>query len=84
MALEEFEENKDPKRKRYMHMKSIMDIGMGLIYILVGLVILFSRRMGFVNEFTDSTMGKIFAGLVIVYGGWRIFRGIRKDYFTDK
>jgi hypothetical protein len=36
MSLEEFEENIDPKTKRYILRKSIMDLGMGLIYIIVG------------------------------------------------
>jgi NhaP-type Na+/H+ or K+/H+ antiporter len=84
MSLEEFEENADPKRKRYSGMKSIMDFGMGIIYIGVGLLILFAHKFHFSNEFIDSTIGKIFAGLVIFYGLWRIYRGIKKDYFIER
>ena len=84
MSLEEFEEDDDPKRKRYVGMKSIMDFGMGLIYLAVGLFILFAYKFKFSNEFIDSTVGKIFAGLVIFYGLWRIYRGIKKDYFVER
>ena len=84
MSLEEFEENTDPKTKRYIGTKSIMDIGMGLIYAAVGIFILFANKFHFTNEFVDSTIGKIFAGLVIFYGLWRIYRGIKKDYFVER
>ena len=32
----------------------------------------------------DSTPAKIFAVLVIIYGAWRIYRGIKKNYFREK
>jgi hypothetical protein len=84
MSLEEFEERPDLKTKRYIGMKSIMDLGMGIIYVGVGALILFASKINFHNEFVDSTIGKIFAGLVIFYGGWRIYRGIKKDYFIER
>jgi hypothetical protein len=84
MSLEEFEEKMDPRTRRYANMKSLMDIGMGIIYLGVGLVILFARKIHLVTDFTDSTVGKIFAGLVILYGGWRIYRGLKKDYFREQ
>ena len=84
MSLEEFEEKPDPKTKRYVGMKSIMDIGMGVIYIGVGTFILLAKKLNFENEFVDSAIGKIFAILVILYGIWRVYRGIKKDYFIER
>ena len=84
MSLEEFEDKPDQKTKRYIGMKSIMDIGMGLLYVGVGTFILFAKKFNFENEFVDSIIGKIFAGLVILYGIWRIYRGIKKDYFIER
>ena len=84
MSLEEFEDNTDPKTKRYILTKSIMDIGMGLIYIGVGFVILFAKKIGLKNDFAESTPGKIFAGLIMLYGVWRIYRGIKKDYVRER
>ncbi len=84
MSLEEFEDNIDPKTKRYILMKSIMDLGMGLIYISVGFMILFAKKIGLNNAFVDSTLGKIFAGLVMLYGLWRVYRGIKKDYLKER
>jgi hypothetical protein len=84
MSLEEFENSPDANTKRYAMMKSIMDFGMGLIYIGVGIVIFFPGEFHLKSSFADSTLAKIFAVLVIVYGSWRIYRGIRKDYFKKK
>lgn len=83
MSLEEFEDNTDPKTKRYILMKSIMDLGMGLIYVGVGIMILFAKKLGLSNEFVESMPGKIFAGLVMLYGLWRVYRGIKKDYVRE-
>ncbi len=84
MSLEEFEDNIDPKTKRYILMKSIMDLGMGLIYIGVGFMILFAKKIGLTNDFVESTPGRIFAGLIMLYGLWRIYRGIKKNYLRER
>ena len=84
MSLEEFEDNMDPKTKRYIGMKSVMDLGMGVMYVGMGLFIFFARKLHFISEFTDSTIGKIFAGCVIAYGLFRIYQGIKKDYFVER
>ncbi len=84
MSLEEFEEAQDPKTKRYIMMKSIMDFGMGFLYIGVGVIIFFSKQFHLYTAFSDSIVAKIFAGLIIFYGAWRIYRGIKKDYFLER
>lgn len=84
MSLEEFEEKSDPKTKRYILMKSIMDLGMGIIYVAVGIMILLAKKIGLNNEFVESMPGKIFAGLVMLYGAWRVYRGIKKDYVRER
>ncbi len=84
MSPEEFEDNIDPQTKRYILRRSIMDIGMGLIYISIAFVILFANKLRLYNEFAESIWGKIFAGLFILYGIWRVYRGIKKDYLKDR
>ncbi len=84
MSPKEFEDNIDPKTKRYILRRSIMDLGMGLVYIAIGFVILFAKQIRFNNDFADSIWGKIFAGLFILYGLWRLYRGIKKDYLKDR
>lgn len=83
MSLEEFENTPDTKAKRYIFMKSLMDFGMGFLYVGVGVIIFFAKEVHLYNNFTSSATGKIFAGVVIIYGGWRIYRGIKKNYFRE-
>jgi uncharacterized membrane protein YqjE len=82
MSLEEFENTPDSKTKRYILMKSIMDLGMGFIYLGVGVIIIFAKQFHLFNNFTESIAGKIFAVLVMIYGGWRVYRGIKKNYIN--
>lgn len=84
MSLADFEEKPDRKAQRYMQMRSMTDIGMGLVYVGIGVVVLFAKQFRFENENLMGTPAKIFAVLAIVYGSWRIYRGIRKDYFKKR
>lgn len=83
MSLEEFENTPDDKTKRFVLMRSITDLGMGFIYVAVGIVILFAKQFHFQNNFTIGVPAKIFAVMVIIYGGWRIYRGIKKKYLKE-
>ena len=83
MSLEEFENTPDQKTKRYILMRSITDFGMGFIYLGVGLFILFARQFHFQSDFTMSIAAKLFAILAIIYGSWRIYRGLKKNYFKQ-
>ena len=81
MSLEEFENVPDQKTKRYAMMRSISDYGMGLLYIAIGVIILFARQFKFSSDFVMSIPAKIFAVAAIVYGIWRMYRGYKKNYF---
>lgn len=84
MSPEELEDKSDPQTKRYILRRSIMDLGMGVIYIAIAFVIFFAKKIGLNNEFAESTWGKVFAGLFILYGVWRVYRGIKKNYLKDR
>jgi hypothetical protein len=82
MALEEFE-NDPGKSKRYGRMRSIMDYGMGTLWIAMGIFLMFPYK--FSNNFQqfDNPMIKIFAGICILYGSFRIYRGYKKNYYNQ-
>lgn len=84
MSLEEFENTKEPKNRRYRSMRSITDFSMGVIYIGLGVVILFAGQFDFQNDFIMTIPAKGFAVIVIIYGSWRIYRGFKKDYFKKR
>ena len=80
--LGEYEKN---KRKQISGMKSIMDYGMGLLILLLGLCFLFRMKLG--NIPINDRLGqpdsieKVFGVFCLIYGTWRIYRGYQKKYF---
>ena len=86
MALEEFEkEEMSEKNKGFARMKSIMDYGMGLLWMGMGIFLVFIEKFntGFEARFDDPVM-KVFGGVCIVYGIFRIYRGYKKNYFIER
>ena len=84
MALEEFEDEPSEKDKRYLRMRSVMDYGMGILWTGMGLFLMFPSKLS--NKFGDysSPMMKIFAGICIVYGLFRMYRGYKKNYYNER
>lgn len=86
MALEEFEQ--DPlstKQKGYVRMRSIMDFGMGLLWVGMGIFVIFIKHFSpsLAVRYDDSIM-KIFGGVCVVYGIFRVYRGIKKNYYVKR
>lgn len=80
-----FEEYENRKRKQIAGMKSLMDYGMGILILFMGLFFLFRLKLGNIpiNERLGKPdmLEKIFGGFCILYGVWRIYRGYQKKYF---
>ena len=77
------EEYENRKRKQVSGMRSILDYGMGVIILFIGVFFFFRNKfdIGFNEQFPPNDMDKIFGGICIVYGIWRIYRGYKKNYF---
>ncbi len=86
MALEEFEkEQLSDREKGYIRMRSIMDFGMGFLWMGMGIFIIFIKKFSAdLAARYDSTMFKVFGAVCIVYGLFRIYRGYKKKYLRDK
>jgi hypothetical protein len=71
--------------KGYILMRSIMDFGMGILWTSMGIFLLFIKYFNTVlqSRFDDPTM-KIFGGVCIIYGGFRIYRGYKKNYINER
>ena len=78
--IEEYEKR---KRQQVALRRSLSDYGMGLIIFLIGVFFFFRNRMdiSFNEQFPPNEMDKIFGGICMVYGIWRIYRGYQKKYF---
>ncbi|MBL7730153.1 MAG: hypothetical protein JNM88_03170 [Chitinophagaceae bacterium] len=81
-----FEEYEKKKKKQIASMRSIKDYAMGLIILLLGLFFFFRSKLGDnpINEKLGEPdmLEKIFGGLCLLYGSWRIYRGYQKKYFN--
>lgn len=73
-------EREERRPKNYILMRSMLDFAMGVLYLGVGLFMIFPEKLGFAMDSFDRTFRFIFGGICVVYGIWRIYRGLRKDY----
>ena len=77
-----FEDYEKRKRKQIILMRSIMDYGMGILFLVLGLILLFGKMVGIkIGYDIDPVLEKIFGGVSVLYGIWRIYRGYKKNYF---
>lgn len=71
------------KKKRYELRRSISDMGMGLIIFCFGVFLVIANWFGI--TFTIQPFFRYcLAVLFIVYGAWRIYRGYRKNYYSEE
>lgn len=85
MALEEFErEDMGRREKDYARMRSVMDYGMGTIITGIGAFILLSKLLVPSMQQFDDPWIRGFGVMAIIYGLFRIYRGYKKNYFTEK
>ena len=85
MALEEFEREQLSERdKGFVRMRSITNYGMGVFLILMGFFFMFPFKLtrAFINQY-DPLLIKVFAVICWLYGGFRIYRRYKKNYFRS-
>jgi hypothetical protein len=76
------EEGDRGRRRNYSLRRAIMDYGMGVLILAVGVVVLLAPKLK-IAVAIDDLARYMFFGLCMLYGGFRIYRGTRKDYFND-
>ncbi|HVX25598.1 MAG TPA: hypothetical protein VHB70_04615 [Parafilimonas sp.] len=73
-----FENN---RRKSYITMRMIYDFTMAGLILGVGIIFFFGDRFGLTMIANiDSNLRYGFAGLCLLYGGFRLYRGVKHDY----
>lgn len=62
-------------------MRTIYDAGMGLIILAMG-VLLFLGAKSKIPQIAslDPLMRNMLGGLFVLYGGFRLYRGIKREY----
>ena len=76
----EREDRPDIRKRGYILRRAILDYGMGVIIFGIGIVLLLAPVLR-ISLTIDDLARDIFAGLFLLYGGFRIYRGSRKNYF---
>ncbi len=78
-----FEEYEKKKKKQVSLMRSLLDYGMGVLIVMAGFFFFFRAKLDLpLNErFPPNDTDKLFGAICLLYGGWRIYRGYKKNYF---
>ena len=84
----EFDESRGPERpyvrdsrkKSYELRRSILDYGMGVIILCIGIVLIIAPKIGLTLDL-DNSLRYSLGGLFLLYGGFRVYRGRQKNYY---
>lgn len=86
--MQEVSNEKEPlstRQKGTIRMRSIMDYGMGVLWVSMGLFWIFVKYISKDLAYSyDDTRMKIFGGICIVYGAFRFYRGMKKNYLKER
>jgi hypothetical protein len=74
-------EARDRRKQGYALRRAILDYGMGVIIFGIGIVLLLAPKLGLTVQL-DDTLRYCLGGLFLLYGGFRVYRGSKKNYFN--
>ena len=61
-------------------MRTVYNVTMGAIILGIGIMILFREKIGIDLSVDNPLLLYAFSGLCILYGSFRLYRGIKKNY----
>jgi hypothetical protein len=70
----------EKRRKLNDQVHALRDLTMGVLYVAAGLSLFFHRQLGMQVDLISRPVELILGVIILVYGGWRILRGIQKNY----
>lgn len=72
---------RDKQQKSYTLMRMTYDLAMAVLILGMAVVMLFSERLK-IDQISsiDTTFRYLFGGICVLYGGFRLYRGIKRDY----
>lgn len=78
--LKEYMENslRDRSRRGYSNFRRLYDISMALLFLSMGVAMFFLERLGADLAIVEDTGFRYFFGSIcLLYGGFRLYRGIK-------
>ncbi|MDE3143935.1 MAG: hypothetical protein KGL19_07260 [Bacteroidota bacterium] len=72
---------RDKQRKSYYVMRMTYDLTMAIFLLSMAAVMFFGDKFKIVQIMdVDKTFRYFFGSICLLYGGFRLYRGIKKDY----
>ncbi|WP_439504401.1 hypothetical protein [Sediminibacterium sp.] len=72
---------RERNQKRYSVFRRIYDISMSILFLGVGLAVFFIEKLGMDLVFTAEPIYRnLFGSICLLYGAFRLYRGIKQDY----
>lgn len=69
------------RRKNYILMRMVYDIGMSILLIGMSVIMLFGSYWGIDKILAiDNIFRYMFGGICLLYGAFRLYRGIKREY----
>jgi len=69
------------QEKSYILMRRIYDFSMSILILGMAVVMLFAPKLGIVQLIdVDPLFRYLFGGICLLYGGFRLYRGIYPNY----
>jgi hypothetical protein len=73
-----------PERKRIgVNYRALGELVRGLFFILFGLYAIFAQQMGLGQFSVSQTILNILGGVLIAYGLFRVYRGVKNTFFKQ-
>ncbi len=72
---------RDRQKKSYTLMRMSYDLVMALLILGMAVVMIFAEKLKIEQIMAvDDTFRYLFGGICVLYGGFRLYRGIKRDY----
>ena len=78
--IDEYEQKRKKDLKR---IRSIVDYTMGVLFLALGIFFFIRYQQNIYLKYIGNpdTLDIVLGVLFVLYGGWRIYRGYKKNYF---
>jgi len=72
---------KDKQRKSYTLMRMTYDLTMAVLLLGMAMVMFLAEKLG-IEQLSEMDKGfrYLFGAICLLYGGFRLYRGIKRDY----
>ncbi len=75
------EDYRDRNKKGFDVLQSVRHFTMAILFVVMGLMFFLADKYNITQLLQfDKLFRYIFGGICFLYGGFRIYRGIKKDY----